>query len=313
MTLFPGFETHRIRSNGVTIHAVVGGEGPPLLMLHGYPQSHVMWHRLAPKLARHYTVVCPDLRGYGDSSKPRGLPDHSNYAKRTMAQDMVGVMTRLGHARFHLVGHDRGARVGHRLACDHGPQVVRTFTAIDIAPTLAMFEATDMAFARAYYHWFLMLQPAPLAEKMMAAVAPYHILAGSGLSAKGLKAFSKAALAEYVRAFSDPRTIHATCEDYRASGGIDLEHDRADRRNKLAMPVQVLWGRRGVVGTQFDCLATWRKVARNVTGQAIDCGHFIPDEAPVETLAAIREFLARHDTAHDKAMADSGKVHVATK
>ena len=303
MTPFPGFKTHRIRSNGVTIHTVVGGAGPPLLMLHGYPQSHVIWHRLAPKLARHYTVVCPDLRGYGDSSKPRGLPDHSNYAKRTMAQDMVGVMTRLGHARFHLVGHDRGARVGHRLACDHGPQVVRTFTAIDIAPTLAMFEATDLAFARAYYHWFLMLQPAPLAEKMMAAVAPHHILAGSGLSGKGLKAFSKAALAEYVRTFSDPRTIHATCEDYRASGGIDLEHDRADRAKKLAMPVQVLWGKRGVVGRQFDPLAEWRKVARNVTGLAIDCGHFIPEEAPAETLAAISAFLARHDTPHGKAMA----------
>lgn len=296
MDLFPGFETRRLRVNGVTIHCVSGGQGPALLMLHGYPQSHVMWHRLAPKLARHYTVVCPDLRGYGDSSKPRGLADHSNYSKRTMAQDMVDVMKRLGHARFHLVGHDRGARVGHRLARDHGPQVVRTFTAIDIAPTLAMYEATDMAFARAYYHWFLMLQPAPLPEKMLAPVVPYNILAG-GLSGKGLKAFSKAALAEYVRAFSDPRTIHATCEDYRASGGIDLEHDRADRGKKLAMPLQVLWGRRGVVGKQFDCLATWRKVARKVTGHAIDCGHFIPEEAPAETLDAISRFLSRHQGA----------------
>jgi haloacetate dehalogenase len=296
MPLFPAFETLRVRCNGVTIHAVVGGSGPPLLMLHGYPQSHVMWHRIAPRLARQYTVVCPDLRGYGDSSKPRGLSDHSNYSKRVMAQDMVELMQRLGHARFHLVGHDRGGRVGHRLARDHGPQVVRTFTAIDIAPTLAMYEATDMAFARAYYHWFLVLQPAPLAEKMLAPVVPYHIL-GGGLSGKGLKAFSKAALAEYVRTFADPRTVHATCEDYRASGGIDLEHDRADRGRKLAMPVQVLWGKRGVVGTQFDCLATWRKVARKVTGQAIDCGHFIPEEAPAETLDAIREFLARHEQA----------------
>jgi haloacetate dehalogenase len=295
MTMFLGFETRRLRVNGVTIHCVAGGQGPALLLLHGYPQSHVMWHGIAPTLARHYTVVCPDLRGYGDSSKPRGLPDHSNYSKRAMAQDMVDVMQRLGHARFHLVGHDRGARVGHRLARDHGPRVVRTFTAIDIAPTLAMYEATDMAFARAYYHWFLMLQPAPLAEKMVAAVAPYHILAGSGLSAKGLKAFSKAALAEYVRLFADPRTIHATCEDYRASGGIDLEHDRADRGKKLALPVQVLWGKRGVVGTQFDPLAEWRKVARHVSGHAIDCGHFIPEEAPAETLAAINRFLSRHD------------------
>jgi haloacetate dehalogenase len=297
MDMFPGFETRRLRVNGVTIHGIVGGQGPALLMLHGYPQTHVMWHRIAPKLARHYTVVCPDLRGYGDSSKPRGLPDHSNYSKRVMAQDMVELMQRLGHARFHLVGHDRGARVGHRLARDHGPQVVRSFTAIDIAPTLAMYEATDMAFARAYYHWFLMLQPAPLAEKMLAPVVPYNILAGSGLSAKGLKAFSKAALAEYVRTFSDPRTVHATCEDYRASGGIDLEHDRADRGRKLAMPLQVLWGKRGVIGTQFDPLAEWRKVARHVTGRATDCGHFIAEEAPAETLAAIRQFLSRHDGA----------------
>ena len=294
MNLFPGFQTHRVRVNGVTIHCVTAGRGPALLMLHGYPQTHANWHRIAPKLARQYTVVCPDLRGYGDSSKPKGLPDHSNYSKRVMAQDMVELMGRLGHTRFHLVGHDRGARVGHRLARDHGPQVVRTFTAIDIAPTLAMYEATDMAFARAYYHWFLMLQPAPLPEKMLAPVLPYNVLAGSGLSAKGLKAFAKPALAEYVRCFSDPRTVHATCEDYRASGGIDLEHDRADRGRKLDLPLLVLWGSRGVVGTQFDCLATWREVALDVVGKAIDCGHYIPEEAPAELLDEVRGFLRAH-------------------
>jgi haloacetate dehalogenase len=297
MALFPGFASRRIRANGMNLNLVTGGSGPALLMLHGYPQTHAMWHRIAPKLAKQYTVVCPDLRGYGDSSKPKGLPDHSNYSKRVMAQDMVELMRRLGHERFHLVGHDRGARVGHRLARDHGAQVVRSFTAIDIAPTLKMYESTDLGFARAYYHWFLMLQPAPLPEKMLAPVVPYHILAGSGLSSKGLNAFSKAALAEYVRAFSDPRTIHATCEDYRASGGIDLDHDRADLDRKLELPVLVLWGRRGVVGTQFDCLACWREVARNVTGKAIDCGHFIAEEAPKETLAEITAFLARHERA----------------
>jgi haloacetate dehalogenase len=294
MSLFPGFAQRRIRVNGVTIHLVTAGTGPALLLLHGYPQTHAIWHRIAPKLARHYTVVCPDLRGYGDSSKPKGLPDHSNYSKRVMAQDMVDVMARLGHARFHLVGHDRGGRVGHRLARDHGPQVVRSFTGIDIAPTLKMYESTDMAFAKAYYHWFLMLQPAPLAEKMLAPVVPYNVLAGSSLSPRGLKIFHKAALAEYVRSFADPRTVHATCEDYRASGGIDLEHDRADRGRKLAMPVQVLWGQRGVIGTQFDCLACWREVARDVVGEAIDAGHFIPEEKPAETLAAIRRFLEVH-------------------
>ena len=292
MSLFPGFEHRRIRTSGATINLVVGGDGPPVLMLHGYPQTHAMWHKLAPKLAKHYTVVCPDLRGYGDSSKPKGLPDHSNYSKRVMALDMVEVMNKLGHASFHLVGHDRGGRVGHRLARDHGSKVARTFTVLDICPTLKMFESTNMEFARAYYHWFLMLQPAPLPEKMLAPVVPFHIL--SGLSSKGLKAYSKAALAEYVRAFSDPRTIHATCEDYRASGGIDLEHDRQDRDRKIDMPVHVLWGARGVVGAQFDCLADWREVASTVSGRKLDCGHFIPEEAPAETLAEIQQFLARH-------------------
>lgn len=294
MSLFPGFAQRRIRTRGATINLVVGGEGPPVLMLHGYPQTHACWHKVAPKLAKEYTVVCPDLRGYGDSSKPKGLPDHSNYSKRVMAQDMVEVMARLGHERFHLVGHDRGGRVGHRMARDHGAEVVRSFTVLDICPTLKMYESTDMAFARAYYHWFLMLQPAPLPEKMLAPVVPYHVLAGSGLSSKGLKAYSKAALAEYVRAFSDPRTVHATCEDYRASGGIDLDHDRQDRGRKIEMPVHVLWGARGVVGTQFDCLADWREVASQVSGKKIDCGHFVPEEAPAETLAEIQKFLARH-------------------
>lgn len=294
MSLFPGFEHRRIRTSGATINLVVGGDGPPVLMLHGYPQTHAMWHKLAPKLAKHYTVVCPDLRGYGDSSKPKGLPDHSNYSKRVMALDMVEVMNKLGHASFHLVGHDRGGRVGHRLARDHGSKVVRTFTVLDICPTLKMYESTNMEFARAYYHWFLMLQPPPLPEKMLAPVVPFNILAGSGLSSKGLKAYSKAALAEYVRAFSDPRTIHATCEDYRASGGIDLEHDRQDRGRKIDMPVHVLWGARGVVGAQFDCLADWREVASKVSGRKLDCGHFIPEEAPAETLAEIQQFLARH-------------------
>ncbi len=294
MSLFPRFVNRRIRTSGATINLVTRGDGPPVLMLHGYPQTHAMWHKIAPKLAKNYTVVCPDLRGYGDSTKPKGLPDHSNYSKRVMARDMVEVMSKLGHDSFHLVGHDRGGRVGHRLARDYGLDVVRSFTVIDISPTLKMFESTNMEFARDYYHWFLMLQPAPLPEKMLAAVVPFNILAGSGLSSKGLKAYSKVALAEYVRAFSDPRTIHATCEDYRASGGIDLEHDREDRGRKIDIPVHVLWGGRSVVGRQFDCLADWREVAANVTGKKLDCGHFIPEEASSQTLAEIERFLLRH-------------------
>jgi haloacetate dehalogenase len=241
--------------------------------------------------------VCPDLRGYGDSSKPRGLPDHSNYSKRVMALDVVELMRKLGHGSFHLVGHDRGARVGHRLVRDHGRAVVRSFTAIDIVPTLHAFESTDMAFARAYYHWFLMLQPAPLPEQMLGPLLPQAILAGSALGGQGLKVFSKAALAEYVRTFADARTVHATCEDYRACGGIDLDHDRADLGRKTDVPVHVLWGSRGTVGRQFDCLAAWREVARHVSGRALECGHFAAEEAPTETLAEISAFLARHTPA----------------
>ena len=282
----------RIRSNGVTIHCAVAGNGPPLLMLHGYPQTHAMWHRVAPELAREYTVVCPDLRGYGDSSKPRGLPDHSNYSKRALAADMAGVMRALGHEHFDLVGHDRGARVAYRLARDHGDRV-RTLTVIDISPTLKMYERTDMAFARAYYHWFLFIQPAPLPEKMVAAVGLAGILGRmSAATGSGGALFAPRALKEYLRCF-DARTIHASCEDYRASAGIDLAHDRADAGRKLGMPVLAIWGTRGVVGRMFDCVADWREVADDVTGVALDSGHFVPEERPQEVVRAIREFLAR--------------------
>jgi haloacetate dehalogenase len=291
--LFPGFQTERIRTSGAVINLVHGGEGPPVLLLHGYPETHAMWHKVAPRLAREYAVVCPDLRGYGDSSKPRGLPDHSNYSKRAMAGDMVEVMHALGHRRFHLVGHDRGARVGHRLARDHGERV-RTLTVLDISPTLKMYESTDMAFARAYYHWFFLIQPAPLPEKLLAGHVPGYILGRIGRSPGGLRHFSRAVQREYVRAFRDPRTIHATCEDYRAAATIDLEHDRRDRHRKLAMPVLALWGRYGVIARLFDCLGDWREVARNVTGRALPCGHFLPEEAPEQTLREIRRFLRRH-------------------
>ena len=244
------------------------------------------------ELARRHTVVCPDLRGYGDSSKPKGLPDHSNYSKRALAQDMVEVMETLGHTRFDLVGHDRGGRVAHRLARDHGARV-GTLTVIDICPTLAMYARTDMAFARAYYHWFLFIQPAPLPEKMVAAVGLDGIFGRMSAATGGSqRAIAPAALQEYRRCFTAPM-IHASCEDYRASAGIDLEHDRADATTKLAMPVLAIWGTRGVVGKMFDALADWRAVEHDVTGVALDSGHFVPEERPVEVVAAIRAFLAR--------------------
>jgi haloacetate dehalogenase len=292
--LFPDFRQLRVRAGGATINLVCGGEGPPLLLLHGYPETHAMWHKLAPRLAREFTVVCPDLRGYGDSSKPKGLPDHSNYSKRAMAQDMVEVMEKLGFTRFHLVGHDRGARVAHRLARDHGKRV-KTLTVLDISPTLKMYESTDLAFARAYWHWFFLIQKPPLPEKLLAGQVPFYILGRIGRGKGGLQHFDKRATAEYVRAFRDPRTIHATCEDYRASAGIDLEHDRRDRSSKLKVPVLALWGKRGVIDAMFDCLKDWREVASNVTGRSLDCGHFLPEEAPDAVLRELRRFVRRHE------------------
>jgi len=286
MKLFPGFTNRKIRTSGASINVAFGGSGDPVLLLHGYPETHVMWHKVAPALARDHAIVCPDLRGYGDSSKPRGLPDHSNYSKRAMALDMAEVMTALGHERFHVVGHDRGGRVAHRLARDHGKRV-KSLTVLDISPTLKMYESTDMRFARAYYHWFFLIQPAPLPEKMLASMGPRYVLGRIGRSQGGMKHFPRAVQREYERCFD----AHSTCEDYRAAATIDLVHDRKDLRKKLKMPVLALWGKLGVIEALFDCLADWREVARDVRGKALPCGHFIPEEKPRELLVELRRFL----------------------
>ena len=291
MKLFPGFKSKRIRTSGATINLVTGGNGPSVLLLHGYPETHAMWHKVAPALARDYTVVCADLRGYGDSSKPKGLPDHSNYSKRAMAKDMAEVMTRLGHRKFHVVGHDRGARVAHRLARDHGSRV-RSLAVLDISPTLRVFESTDMALARAFYHWFFLIQPAPYPERMIGGMAGEYLLGRVGRGASGLKHFSRAARREYLRCF-DARGIHASCEDYRAAATIDLIHDRKNLGSRIAMPVLALWARHSPVGTMFDCLADWREVARDVRGRSLDCGHFLPEEKPEDVLRELRRFLAK--------------------
>jgi len=286
--LFHGFRSTRIKTTGARINLVHGGKGPAILLLHGYPETHAMWHKVAPALARDYSVVCPDLRGYGDSSKPKGLPDHSNYSKRAMANDMVEVMAALGHKSFHLVGHDRGGRVAHRLARDHGKRV-QSLTVLDISPTLKMYENTTMQFAKAYYHWFFLIQEAPLPEKMLAAVGPEYIFKRLGRGHTGLKHFSKKAMAEYVRCF-DP---HSTCEDYRAAATIDLMHDKQDRGRKIDMPLLAIWGRHGVIEALFDPIRDWREVASNVHGRHLPCGHFIPEEKPDELLAELRRFLKR--------------------
>ena len=287
MSLFPGFLQKKVRTSGATINLVSAGEGPPVLLLHGYPQTHAMWHKVAPSLARDYTVVCPDLRGYGDSSKPRGVPGHANYSKRAMALDMVEAMEALGFVKFHVVGHDRGGRVAHRLARDHARRV-QTLTVLDISPTLKMYESTNLQFAKAYYHWFFLIQEAPLPEQMLEGVGPRYILMRLGRGKTGIKVFDKRALAEYQRCF-DP---HSTCEDYRAAATIDLVHDRKDLRKKLPMPVLALWGRQGVIAALFNCLQDWREVAADVRGRALPCGHFIPEEKPKELVAELRRFFA---------------------
>jgi haloacetate dehalogenase len=284
------FEQTRITTSGAEINVRKAGQGPPLLLLHGYPQTQIMWHRIAPALAEHFTVVLTDLRGYGDSAKPPGGDNHEAYSKRAMAQDQAEVMTALGFESFAVVGHDRGARVGHRLALDH-PGRVSKLAVLDIAPTLAMYERTDMAFASAYYHWFFLIQPYDLPERLIGADPDFYLEKKIGKWSKSAGCFDPAAIAEYKRCFRDPATIHATCEDYRAAAGIDLEHDRADLNRKLACPLLALWGAKGVIERQYSVLEIWRERAASVTGKALPCGHFLAEEAPEETLAELLQFL----------------------
>jgi haloacetate dehalogenase len=292
-TLFPGFERRQIPTDdGVQINARIGGQGPALLLLHGHPQTHAIWHKVAPALAERHTLVLADLRGYGDSSKPAGSADHANYGKRVMARDMLRVMASLGHDRFDVVAHDRGARVAHRLAADHA-DAVRRLVLLDVAPTLAMYEQTSEAFARAYWHWFFLIQPAPLPERLIEADPSAYARDVMGRRSAGLAPFDPRAFAEYVRALALPGTAHGLCEDYRAAAGIDLIHDRADRDagRRLAMPLLALWGEQGVVHKCFQPLAEWQRVAGDVRGEALPCGHYIPEEAPGLLLAKALPFL----------------------
>jgi haloacetate dehalogenase len=289
--LFPDFVQRRISTSGTEISAIIGGSGPPVLLLHGYPQSHAMWHKIGPRLAQQFTVVCPDLRGYGDSGKPVADPDHSTYSKRAMAQDQVEVMHALGFERFALVGHDRGARVAHRLARDH-PEQVERLVVLDVSPTAIMYGKTDKAFATAYYHWFFLIQPYDLPERLIGADPTYYLRKKlGGFGASGLGIFDTRALAEYERCFRDPATIHATCEDYRAAATIDLEHDAADSGQKIDCPLLVLWGEKGVVHRFFDPITDWKSVASDVRGKSLPCGHFLAEEAPEETYVELLNFL----------------------
>jgi len=288
--MFEGFESKRIATRGTEINLKVAGNGPPLLLLHGYPQSHVIWHKIAPELAEKFTVVLTDLRGYGDSGKPESDADHSPYSKRAMAADQVEVMSALGFERFSVVGHDRGGRVAHRMVRDY-PDRIEKIAVLDIAPTATMYGATDKKFATAYYHWFFLIQPDGLPEHMIGCDPEFYLSRKLAAWGKANGAITEEAFAEYLRCFSDPATIHSTCEDYRAAAGIDLEHDAANKGEKFANPLLTLWGQEGFVAKAYDVLETWRDVASDVSGHSVPGGHFLPEEAPEETLQALLDFL----------------------
>lgn len=290
MRMFEGFESKRVTTRQTEINLKVRGDGPPLLLLHGYPQTHVIWHKIAPRLAERFTVVVTDLRGYGDSGKPVTDADHFPYSKRAMAADQVEVMSKLGFEKFSVVGHDRGGRVAHRMVRDY-PDRVEKIAVLDIAPTATMYGATDKVFATAYYHWFFLIQPDGLPEHMIGCDPEFYLSRKMAAWGKANGAITEEAFAEYLRCFSDPKTIHATCEDYRAAAGIDLEHDAANAGEKIDNPFLALWGQEGFVAKAYDVLETWRDVASNVSGHAVPGGHFLPEEAPEETLKALLEFL----------------------
>ena len=277
-------------AENINIAVCTKGDGPPLLLLHGYPQTGYIWHKIAPQLARDFTVIIADLRGYGDSDKPPTSADHAVYSKRAMATDMISVMAALGHQRFFVAGHDRGGRVAHRLARDY-PEAVERLAVLDIAPTTMMYDTTDMQFATSYYHWFFLIQPAPFPETLIGHDPKFFLESKMRQWGKDRSAITDEAFNDYLRCFSNPDTIHASCEDYRASASIDLEHDTADTNLKLTMPLLALWGANGMVGNKYDMLAAWRDVAENVSGFAVPGGHYLPEEAPDETYRALLNFF----------------------
>jgi haloacetate dehalogenase len=291
--MFAGFQKEQRQVNGVNISYRIGGRGPALLLLHGHPQTHVIWHKVAEQLAEVFTVVAADLRGYGDSDRPPADGEHFSYSKREMALDAVELMASLGFAQFSVLAHDRGARVAHRLVLDH-PQAVRQMVLLDIAPTLSMYAQTDEAFARAYWHWFFLIRPAPLPESLIEANPELYLRSVMGSRSAGLKPFTDQAFAEYLRCLQRPGSARGICEDYRASAGIDLEHDRADiaAGNHLALPLLVLWGAEGTVGRCFVPLEEWQQVAEDVRGEALPCGHYIAEEVPELLLEKVLGFFA---------------------
>ena len=292
---FPGFEQKRItiesEEGSIEIACQIGGSGPALLLLHGFPQTKAIWHQVAPALANNFTVIASDLRGYGESSKPHGKNDHSTYSKRSLASDQHGLIKALGHDQFFLLGHDRGGRVSHRLAADY-PESVLSLMVLDISPTLTMYEQTSMDFAKGYWHWFFLIQPEPIPETLIGANPEFWLKNHMGRHA-GTGIFTADRWNEYLAGASNPQSMHAMCEDYRAAATIDLLHDRADRAaNKLLeMPLRVLWGEHGLVNKCFKPLEDWQKVAKTVSGKTVPCGHYIPEEMPELVIEEAKSFF----------------------
>ena len=291
--LLPGFSRRTVDADGVRINVRVAGAGPPVLLLHGYPQTHLIWHRVAPVLAERFTVVLTDLRGYGDSGKPASDASHLPYSKRSMARDQLLVMRELGYDRFAVVGHDRGARAGHRLALDH-PEAVTAFAALDIVPTRYSFENADADFAAGYYHWFFLTAGNGIPEHLIGQDPGFWVRTRMNARHHGGAAFDPAAVEEYVRCFSDPAAIHASCEDYRAAATVDLEHDREDAGRRIDCPVLLLWGEQSFVGRSYDVLQAWAEYASDVRGRALACDHYVPEEAPEATATELADFLRHH-------------------
>ncbi|MGB3295763.1 MAG: alpha/beta hydrolase [Phormidesmis sp.] len=288
--IFPNFTCQKVQIANLTLHMCIGGSGPPLLLLHGYPQTHVMWHKVAPTLAQHFTVVCPDMRGYGDSDTPLSDPAHLTYAKRTVAQELVALMEHLGFDTFMAAGHDRGGRVLHRLLLDH-PQRVSRAAVLDIVPTHYIFKTLNQQIATIYEHWFFLIQPGGFPEHLIGQDPDYYLTHKLHRWSANPAAFTPEAMAEYLRCFRRPEVIHSTCEDYRAAASIDLEHDENSLDQKIDCPLLILWGEKGAMEKNYNVLKVWENYATHPQGNPLPCGHFLPEEAPTATAHSLLTFL----------------------